>query len=87
MPSFWLLSLFFFFYLGASLTASGWVVEYLVTVRQGDVTKVGFVAAGYSGGGLLGQLVLVELIHHWGTKKMVALCCVLGIGLQLMFWL
>ncbi|KAM5381858.1 hypothetical protein ACJZ2D_002848 [Fusarium nematophilum] len=39
--SMWLLSLFFFFFLGATLTASGWVVEYLVDVRDGDLSQMG----------------------------------------------
>ncbi|KAM0429776.1 hypothetical protein ACHAPT_006382 [Fusarium lateritium] len=39
--SVWLISLFFFFFLGATLTASGWVVEYLVVVRDGDINQMG----------------------------------------------
>ncbi|ESU07555.1 hypothetical protein FGSG_02158 [Fusarium graminearum PH-1] len=46
----WLVSMFFFFFLGATLTASGWVVEYLVDVRNGDLNQMGFVPAGFSGG-------------------------------------
>lgn len=45
-PSVLLLSLFYFFYIGASITLTGWVVEYLVEVRGGDLSKMGFVPAG-----------------------------------------
>ncbi|KAK4151845.1 bypass of stop codon protein 6 [Chaetomidium leptoderma] len=85
--SVWLLSLFFFFYLGVVVTAGGWVVEYLVDVRNGDIAQMGYVPAGFSGGGLLGRILLPEPTHRWGEKKMVSLYCVLCLGFQLLFWL
>jgi len=86
-PSMWLLSLFYFFYLGASITAGGWVVEYLVDVRGGDISRMGYVSAGYSGGGLLGRLILPEPTFRFGERRMVFIYCMLCIGLQLLFWL
>ncbi|KAK5655242.1 hypothetical protein OQA88_5809 [Cercophora sp. LCS_1] len=85
--SVWQLSLFFFFYLGAVLTAGGWVVEYLVTVRNGDIDKMGYVSAGFGGGSLLGRILLPEPTHRFGERKMVFLYCVLCLGFQLVFWL
>jgi fucose permease len=86
-PSVWLLSLFFFFYLGSSLTASGWVVEYLVKVRHGELSQMGFVPAGFSGGALLGRLLLAEPTHRLGERRMVFMYCAAAIVLQLIFWL
>ncbi|KAJ4861453.1 major facilitator superfamily domain-containing protein [Trichoderma breve] len=86
-PSVWLLSLFFFFYLGSVLTAGGWVVEYLVNVRHGDLSQMGYVPAGFSGGGLLGRLLLAEPTHRFGERRMVFFYIVAAIGLQLIFWL
>ncbi|KAM0548033.1 hypothetical protein ACHAPJ_010091 [Fusarium lateritium] len=83
----WLISLFFFFFLGATLTASGWVVEYLVVVRDGDVNQMGFVPAGFSGGSLLGRLLLAEPTHRFGIRKMILGFTIISIGLQLLFWL
>ncbi|KAL7792550.1 MFS general substrate transporter [Trichoderma ceciliae] len=85
--SVWLLSLFFFFYLGSTLTASGWVVEYLVNVRHGDLSQMGYVPAGFSGGALLGRLLLAEPTHRFGERRMVLVYCVLSTALQLVFWL
>lgn len=85
--SVWLLSMFFFFYLGVVVTAGGWVVEYLVDVRNGDIAQMGYVPAGFSGGGLLGRILLPEPTHRFGEKKMVGLYCVLCLGFQLIFWL
>ncbi|KAK4173220.1 major facilitator superfamily domain-containing protein [Triangularia setosa] len=85
--SVWLLSLFFFFYLGVSVTAGGWVVEYLVDVRNGDLSQMGYVPAGFSGGCLLGRLLLPDPTHKWGERRMVFLYCLLCLGFQLLFWL
>ncbi|PTB62001.1 MFS general substrate transporter [Trichoderma citrinoviride] len=86
-PSVWLLSLFFFFYLGAVLTAGGWVVEYLVNVRHGNLSQMGYVPAASNGGALLGRLLLAEPTHGFGERRMVFVYIVVSIGLQLIFWL
>lgn len=86
-PSVWLLSLFFFFFLGAALTASGWVVEYLVVVRNGNLAQMGYIPAGFNGGTLLGRLLLAEPTHRLGERKMIFIYAILSIGLQLLFWL
>ena len=83
----WLISLFFFFFLGATLTASGWVVEYLVDVRNGDINQMGFVPAGFSGGSLLGRLFLAEPTHRFGVRRMIFGFTIISIALQLLFWL
>lgn len=68
-PGVWLLSLFFFFFLGATITAGGWMVEYLVNVRDGDVKNMGYVPAGFYGGGFLGRLILAEPTHRLGEQE------------------
>lgn len=85
--SFWNLSVFYFFYLGSSITASGWVVEYLVNVRDGNISSIGYVPAGFSGGALLGRLLLPEPTRRFGERLMITIYCVICIGLQIMFWL
>ncbi|UNI15544.1 hypothetical protein JDV02_002069 [Purpureocillium takamizusanense] len=87
LPSVWLLSTFFFFYLGAVLTASGWVVEYLVDVRKGSLSQMGYVPAGFNGGALLGRLLLAEPTHRFGARRMVFGYVLISIALQLVFWL
>lgn len=85
--SVWLISLFFFFFLGVALTASGWVVEYLVEVRDGDLAKMGYVPVGYNGGAFLGRLLLAEPTYRLGERRMICLYIVLCIAFQLVFWL
>ncbi|KGO43904.1 Major facilitator superfamily domain, general substrate transporter [Penicillium expansum] len=86
-PGVWLLSLFFFFFLGASITAGGWMVEYLVNVRNGDVKEMGYVPAGFYGGAFLGRLILAEPTHRLGERRMIFVYALLCVGLQLVFWL
>ncbi|KAJ6143785.1 hypothetical protein N7471_003238 [Penicillium samsonianum] len=86
-PGVWLLSLFFFFFLGATITAGGWMVEYLVNVRNGDVKEMGYVPAGFYGGAFLGRLILAEPTHRFGERRMIFLYALLCVGLQLVFWL
>ncbi|KAJ5204405.1 uncharacterized protein N7498_005284 [Penicillium cinerascens] len=76
-----------FFFLGATITAGGWMVEYLVKVRNGDIKDMGYVPAGFYGGAFLGRLVLAEPTHRLGERRMVFIYAVLCVGLQLVFWL
>ena len=87
LSSVWLLSLFYFFYLGASITAGGWVVEYLIDVRSGDMSKMGYVSAGFHGGGFLGRLLLAEPTARMGERRMLLIYSVVCLGFQLVFWL
>ncbi|KAL4807513.1 major facilitator superfamily domain-containing protein [Aspergillus unguis] len=86
-PGVWLLSLYFFFFLGAAVTAGGWIVEYLVDVRHGDLDKMGYVPAGFYGGAFVGRLVLAEPTHRFGERRMIGLYVVLCLALELVFWL
>lgn len=86
-PSVWLLSLFFFFFLGAAITVGGWLVEYLVVVRGGELADMGYVPAGFNGGCLLGRLLLAEPTKRFGERRMILGYAVVCVGLQLLFWL
>ncbi|KIW61817.1 hypothetical protein PV05_01897 [Exophiala xenobiotica] len=86
LGSVWLISLFFFFFLGAAITAGGWVVEYLVRVRKGNLSSVGYIPTGYYGGGFLGRLLLAEPTNRYGERRMVFICIILCVALQVMFW-
>ncbi|KAJ0165998.1 Tryptophan 2-halogenase [Colletotrichum tanaceti] len=85
--SLWMISLFFFFLLGATITASGWIVEYLVEIRHGNLGQMGYVPAGFNGGAMLGRLLLAEPTYRLGERRMVLVYVVLCIAFQLVFWL
>lgn len=86
-PPVYLLSLFYFFMLGVGITASGWVVEFLVSVRNGRLPDIGYVSAGLSGGMFLGRVLLAEPTHRFGERRMTMGYCCMILALQLVFWL
>ncbi|RAH67913.1 putative MFS transporter [Aspergillus aculeatinus CBS 121060] len=87
VPTVWLASLYFFFFLGAAITAGGWMVEYLVKVRHGNLDAMGYVPTGFYGGAFLGRLLLAEPTFRLGERRMIFLYAVICVGLQLVFWL
>ncbi|UPX20633.1 uncharacterized protein EKO05_0010861 [Ascochyta rabiei] len=85
--SLWAISMAFFLQLGAMMTASGWVVEFLTKVRGGDLKKMGYVPTGCNAGILLGRIVLAEPIHRLGEQSTILASFVLTLAFQLVFWL
>jgi len=85
-PAVWLLSAFYFFYLGVAVTSGGWLVQYLVTVRGDQLSKVDYIPSGYYGGVALGRLLLAEPTYRLGERRMLLLYTILCLGLQVAFW-
>ncbi|GAT25013.1 MFS transporter [Aspergillus luchuensis] len=65
----------------------GWIVEYLVRVRHGDVHQMGYIPTGFYGGAFLGRLVLAEPTYRLGERRMIFTYAALCAGLELVFWL
>jgi fucose permease len=86
-PSAWLLSIFYFFYVGLQITISGWIAEYLVQVRHGDLVHMGFIPTAFNGGCLLGRLILAEPTFRLSGWRMVLIYCIIAVGLEFVFWL
>jgi fucose permease len=83
----WLVSMFYFFELGATFTAGGWVVEFLTTVRGGKLANIGYVPTGFYGGVLAGRLLLPEPTFRFGEQRMILVYSGFCVALQLVFWL
>ncbi|KAF4549055.1 Bypass of stop codon-like protein 2 [Elsinoe fawcettii] len=79
-------ALFIFAYQGAEVSISGWVISYLITVRQGDPAQVGYVTSGFWGGITLGRFVLVYIAGRVGERLSVYVLIAGTIGLQLIVW-
>ncbi|KAF3047057.1 hypothetical protein E8E12_010863 [Didymella heteroderae] len=69
-PPVYLLSMFYFFMLGTGITASGWVVEYLIEARNGKLPKAGYIFAALAGGIFLGRIVLAQSTYRYGERRM-----------------
>lgn len=65
----------------------GWVVEFLTTVRGGDLASAGYVPTGFYGGMLAGRMLLAEPTFRYGEQRMLLVYTVLCVALQLVFWL
>ncbi|KAF2871395.1 major facilitator superfamily domain-containing protein [Massariosphaeria phaeospora] len=86
-PGVYFLSLFYFFMLGVGITTGGWLVEYLISARNGQLPDVGYVPAGLYGGIFFGRVLLAEPTHRFGERRMTMGYCVLILVFQLVFWL
>ncbi|KAI8712424.1 MFS domain-containing protein [Fusarium sp. LHS14.1] len=82
----WMISLFFFLYVGAEVTAGGWVIEFLIEVRHSPPNVAGYVASGFWGGLMIGRILLADITHKLGDRRMVFIYILIGLGLQLVFW-
>ncbi|WPH03687.1 Hypothetical protein R9X50_00657000 [Acrodontium crateriforme] len=82
----WMLSIFFFLYLGAAITAGGWVVEFLNVVRGGKLSQVGYISSAFYGGLAAGRLLLAEPTFRFGEKRMFLLYGAISLVLQIVFW-
>ncbi|THC97624.1 hypothetical protein EYZ11_002914 [Aspergillus tanneri] len=83
----WILNGFFFLYAGVEVGLGGWLVQFLVSVRHGDPKKVGYVASGFWTGFTLGRVILADITHNLGERRMVFIYTALAVFMQLVFWL
>jgi fucose permease len=66
---------------------AGWVVQYLVEVRHGELSKMGYVPSGYYGGLTIGRLLLAEPTHRFGEMRTLLVYSAFCFVMQLIFWL
>ncbi|GAB1203532.1 hypothetical protein APSETT445_002168 [Aspergillus pseudonomiae] len=85
--SVWILNGFFFLYAGAEVASGGWIVQFIVSVRHGDPKKVGYIASGFWTGFTVGRVLLADITHKFGERRMVFIYLVLALAMQLMFWI
>ncbi|OAL40338.1 hypothetical protein AYO20_00074 [Fonsecaea nubica] len=78
---------FIFFYQGAEVAISGWVISYLIHYRKGDPSHVGNVTSGFWGGITVGRFVLTHFAHKIGEKVAVFLLIIGAAVFQLLVWL
>ncbi|RDW64623.1 hypothetical protein BP6252_10274 [Coleophoma cylindrospora] len=79
-------AMFIFAYQGIEVAISGWVVSFLVSYRGGDLTKVGYVSAGFWAGITLGRFFLSYLGSKIGERIFVFGIIAGTLVLQLLVW-
>lgn len=81
-------ALFIFAYQGAEVSISGWIVSFLVAYRHGDVSRVGYVSAGFWAGITVGRFLLSHPAHTTVGEKLFVIIAIAGaVGFQLVVWL
>ncbi|PGG97927.1 hypothetical protein AJ79_09040 [Helicocarpus griseus UAMH5409] len=76
----WLIALFLFVYMGVEVSIGGWIVEFMMQVRQGGAFESGLIPTGFWAGVTVGRLVL-------GERTAITIYLVISVGLELVFWL
>lgn len=80
-------ALFIFAYQGAEVSTSGWVVSFLISYRDGDPLRVGYVSAGFWAGITVGRFLLTHSAAKIGHKTAVVGMVAGAVAFQLMTWL
>ena len=62
------------------------MVEFLISVRHGTPSKVGYVASGFWSGLTLGRVLLADITHKLGERRMVFAYTAMAMAFQLMYW-
>ncbi|KAM0425526.1 hypothetical protein ACHAPT_009315 [Fusarium lateritium] len=78
---------FMLLYVGAEITIGGWLVTFMLNVRNGTPSASSLVASGFWIGITVGRFALGWITSYFGEKLMVSAYLIIAIGLELAFWL
>jgi len=73
------LAFFVLVYVGVEVTIGGWIVTYIIELRNGGPDS-GYISAGFFGGLMVGRVALLWVNQKLGEKRAVFLYTVLSIG-------
>ncbi|GIK04386.1 hypothetical protein Aspvir_008469 [Aspergillus viridinutans] len=86
-PITWLIAIWLFVYMGVEVSVGGWVVDFMVQVRNGEPFESGLVPTGFWAGVTIGRLVL-GFVNDWlGERIAITIYLAISIALELVFWL
>lgn len=83
----WIVAAFLLIYVGAEVSLGGWIVTFMIRVREAGPFESGMVSAGFWIGLTVGRFVLGWVTGRYGERKMVSIYLVIAIALELVFWL
>ncbi|CAM1501243.1 Fc.00g104050.m01.CDS01 [Cosmosporella sp. VM-42] len=83
----WLCALFFFAYMGIEVGLGGWVVTFMLRVRNASAYASGASASGFWAGQALGRACLGFVTERFGERICIAIYLAICVGLELLFWL
>ncbi|KAK8121536.1 hypothetical protein PG999_005656 [Apiospora kogelbergensis] len=83
----WLCALFLLGYVGIEVALGGWIVVFMIQVRQGTEFASGMTAMGFWLGITVGRVVLGFVTPRLGEKLAITIYLPIVMGLELLFWL
>jgi fucose permease len=83
----WLCAFFLLGYVGAEVSLGGWVVQFMLHVRNADPFDAGMTSMGFWLGLTVGRMLLGLVIPKIGVKLSLCIFIPATMGLQLIFWL
>ncbi|KAM6515065.1 hypothetical protein FSOLCH5_009304 [Fusarium solani] len=83
----WLCAVFLLAYVGVEVSLGGWVVQFMIRVRNAEAFPAGMTSVGFWLGLTLGRAILGFVTPLLGVKVAVALYLPATMALELVFWL
>lgn len=86
-PVVWLVALFLLGYVGAEVSLGGWIVTFMLRVRQAEPFIAGLTVTFFWLGLTVGRVVLGFATGRVGEKLAITAYLLLSVALQLLYWL
>jgi fucose permease len=83
----WIGATFLLIYVGAEVALGGWIVTFMIRIRDSDPFAAGISSSGFWIGLTVGRVTLGFITPKIGERVAVCLYLVLSMGLELLFWL
>lgn len=83
----WLCAFFFFCYMGVEVGLGGWVITFMLRVRNASEFAAGASGSGFWAGMVAGRAGLGFVTERYGERLCISIYLAVAIGLQLLFWL
>ncbi|KAF8191791.1 MFS general substrate transporter [Pholiota molesta] len=80
-----LLAFFILIYVGVEVTIGGWIVTFIINVRNGGPSS-GYISSGFFGGLTLGRVALLWVNRKVGERLVLFIYGILSIALALTIW-
>lgn len=83
----WICALFFFTYMGVEVGLGGWIIEFMLRIRNASRYHAGISGTGFWAGQALGRAGLGFVTEKFGERLCVSVYICACLALQLVFWL
>jgi fucose permease len=83
----WVIAVFLLLYVGAEVSLGGWIVTFMLRVRNAEPFLAGLTVTLFWLGLTIGRVILGFVTGRVGEKLAITLYIILTIALQLLYWL